>query len=97
MAFVSIRRYEGVDDVDEVIKRAEEGFVPIISSTPGYLGYHLIDAGGGVIVTASVFESKDSAEESNRKAADWVRKNLAPFVPNAPQITAGEERITHQK
>ncbi len=27
----------------------------------------------------------------------WVKENLAPLVPNPPQITAGEERITFEK
>jgi hypothetical protein len=91
----SIRRYEGIDlaSVEEIIKRAETGFVPIISAGAGFIGYYLVDGGGGVIVTISVFETEAAAEASNKAAASWVKENLAALVPNPPQITAGEARI----
>ena len=91
----SIRHYEGIspDAVEEIIKRAEEGFGPIISASIGFVGYYIIDAGGGVIATISVFETEAAAEESNQAAASWVKENLAEFVPNPPQITAGETRV----
>ncbi|WP_230689961.1 hypothetical protein [Catellatospora paridis] len=67
-----------------------EGFVPIINAVPGIVAYYWVDAGNGVMVSTSVFESRDGAEESNKKAADWVIENLASLLPNPPQITAGE-------
>ncbi len=97
MAYVSIRRYEGIEDIDEVIRLAQEGFVPIMSSTPGFIAYRIVDAGDGVAATISVFEDQAGAEESNRRAADWVQANLAPLVTSAPQITSGEARVSHQK
>jgi len=42
------------------------------------------------MVSTSVFEDQAGAEESNRRAADWVRQNIAPLLPSPPQITAGE-------
>jgi hypothetical protein len=67
-----------------------EGFVPIISAVPGLLAYYWVDAGNGVMVSTSVFASRDGADESNRMAADWVKDNLAALLPNPPQISAGE-------
>jgi hypothetical protein len=42
------------------------------------------------MIATSVFQDKAGAEESNRKAADWARQNLAAVLPNPPQITSGE-------
>jgi hypothetical protein len=42
------------------------------------------------MISTSVFEDQSGAEESNRRAADYVRQNLAQLLPNPPQITAGE-------
>jgi hypothetical protein len=67
-----------------------EGFVPIISTIPGFVALYLVDAGGGVMISTSVFQDQSGAEESNRRAADYVRQNLALLLPNPPQITAGE-------
>ncbi len=91
---VSVRRYN-VDpgSVDEVTRRVNEGFVPIITGAPGFKAYYVVNAGGGVLASISVFEDQAGAEESNRLAADWVQENLAPFVQGPPQITAGEASI----
>ncbi|GAA1370063.1 hypothetical protein [Catellatospora chokoriensis] len=88
--YATVRRYEGVTDPPEAGRRVQEGFVPIISAVPGIVAYFWVDAGNGVMLSTSVFESRDGAEESNRRAADWVKENLASLLPNPPQITAGE-------
>ncbi|MCP2322248.1 hypothetical protein HDA40_000755 [Hamadaea flava] len=88
--YATVRRYDGVTDPREAGRRVDEGFVPIISTVPGFLAYYWVDAGDGVMVSTSVFESRDGAENSNNKAADWVKENLASLLPNPPQITAGE-------
>ncbi|WP_155368089.1 hypothetical protein [Catellatospora vulcania] len=88
--YATVRRYDGVTDPREAGRRVKEGFVPIISAVPGIIAYYWFDAGNGVMVSTSVFESRDGAEESNRRAADWVKENLASLLPNPPQITAGE-------
>lgn len=68
----------------------QEGFLPIISQVPGFVAYYAWDCGNGEILTCSVFESRAGAEESNRRAAQWVQENLASLVPNPPEIMAGE-------
>lgn len=87
--YATVRRYEGVTDPDEAGRRVSEGFVPLISGMDGFVAYYWIDAGGGVMVSTSVFEDEAHEEESNRRAADWVRENIAELLPNPPMITAG--------
>ncbi|MGC2579288.1 MAG: hypothetical protein WA376_17125 [Terrimicrobiaceae bacterium] len=74
----------------EAAQRVNEGFVPLISQIPGFVAYYWVDAGGGVMISTSVFQDQASAEKSNRSAADYVRQNLVSVLPNPPQITAGE-------
>ena len=89
--YAAIRKYQGEPSSDdEIAQRAQEGFVPLISSMPGFVAYYGINAGDGTIVTVSVFEDQAAAEESNRRAASWIRENLASLLPNPPEITAGE-------
>ena len=88
--YATVRRYEGVTDPSEVGRQVQEGFIPIISELPGFVAYYCVDAGDGVVVSTSVFEHKDAEEQSNWRAGDFVAKNLAPLLPNPPQITAGE-------
>jgi hypothetical protein len=93
--FVSVRRYTVHDAgvVDEIVRRVNEGFVPIVSQTPGFGAYYAFYAGENVIVSVSVFEDEAGVEESNRRAADWVRQNLGQYVAGPPQIMAGEARV----
>ena len=88
--YATVRRYEGVTDPREAARHINEGFLPIISEVPGFVAYYWVDAGDGVMVSTSVFEDQSGAEESNRRAADFVQENLASLLPNAPQIAAGE-------
>jgi hypothetical protein len=88
--YAAVRRYAGVTDPVEAGRRVAEGFVPIIEEIPGFVDYHWIDAGGGVMVSVSVFEDQGGAEESTRRAASWVAANLAELLPNAPEVTAGD-------
>ena len=89
--YATVRRYEGVTNPREACRRVDEGFVPLVSQLPGFIAYYWVDAGGGVMISTSVFQDQASAQESNKKAADWVRQNnLASLYPNPPQITAGE-------
>ena len=89
--YATVRRYEGVTNSREAGRRVEEGFVPVISKLPGFVAYYWIDAGNGVMVSCSVFQDQASEEESNKKAAEWVRQNeMTSMLPNPPRITAGE-------
>ncbi|MEV0986520.1 MULTISPECIES: hypothetical protein [Streptomyces] len=42
------------------------------------------------MVSTSVFEDQAGAEESIRRAAEFVRDRLASLLPEPPQVTAGE-------
>ena len=89
--YATVRRYEGVTNAREAGKRVNEGFVPVISKLPGFVAYYWVDAGGGVMISTSIFQDQAGEEESNRKAAEWVRQNnMNSLLPNPPTITAGE-------
>ena len=93
--YVSVRRYvTDPKSVNEVVRRIREEFVPIISKAPGFLNYHVLDMGNGVLASISMFENKAGAEESDRLAANWVR-TLGSLLPNPPQITAGDVVVEH--
>ncbi|MFB6811736.1 hypothetical protein [Streptomyces sp. NPDC056387] len=77
-------------DPAEAGRRVDEGFVPLLRQVPGFVAYYWIDAGGGVMVSTGVFEDQAGAEESIKRAAEFVRDSLASLLPNPPQVTAGQ-------
>jgi hypothetical protein len=68
----------------------EEAFLPLVTRIPGFVDYYWVDAGGGVMLSTTVFEDKVGADESNRAAAGVVKDKLAKILPKPPQITEGE-------
>jgi hypothetical protein len=88
--YLTIRRYViDPQDVEELTKRVRDVFVPVISAMPGFVSYHVIDAGRGILASVSVFETKEAASQSNEVAADWNREHLAKFVHGVPNTTSG--------
>jgi len=88
----TVRRYEGIDKVrsEEITRKVNDSLVPELSELPGFIGYFVIDAGGGVLTSVSLFESSAQADASSRLAAGWIRDHdLESALPNAPRITAG--------
>jgi hypothetical protein len=91
--YATIRRYDGINPSrrDELITKVDETFMPRLSELPGFGGYHVIEAGNGVMSSISFFESKAQADESTRIAANWVRdEKLETLLPNPPKVTDGE-------
>jgi hypothetical protein len=103
--YATVRRYEGIDKVrsEEVTRKVGDSLLPRLRELPGFGGYYLIDAGGGVLTSVGLFESSAQAHESTRLAAQWVREQkLEGALPNTPKITAGDllrvqQRGSHER
>ena len=97
--YTAIRRYTVAPGRFPIVaRRAEETFLPVVRALPGFIAYFLVDGGQEngreVMATVSVFETKDAADESVRRAAVWVRENLGPADDvRGPEVTAGPARI----
>jgi hypothetical protein len=91
--YVTIRRYEAIDQnrTAELVKKVDTGLAPRLSELPGFAGYHLVEAGEGVVSSIGFFDTAAQAEESSRVASNWLREEkLETAPPNAPKITVGE-------
>src|SRR5687768_7669237 len=73
-AYLAIREYQLAPGrtMEELHAAVESGFMPIVKQVPGFLEYFLVEAGKGV-VSISVFTDQAGAEESTRRAADWIQ------------------------
>jgi len=89
-AYLAIREYQLAPGrtMEELATLVESGFMPIVREVPGYQEYFLVETDKGVI-SISVFTDQVGAEESTRRAADWVQQNLADFFAGPPAVTTG--------
>jgi hypothetical protein len=95
--YASIRRYKITPgSVDKLTREIQQGFVPIVSKVSGFREYLWVKTSGNEMFSVSIFENKAGAEESVRKASDYIREhNLASLLPNPPEVTTGEV-VVHQ-
>ena len=90
--FAAIRYYQAdPPSIDEVVRRVQEDFVPLIRDMRGFVSYFILVPSEREedIVSVSVFEDQQSAEESNRKAAEWVVQNLNELLRPTPEFASG--------
>ena len=89
-AYLAIRQYQLAPGhtMEELSALAESGFIPILRQVPGFQEYVLVETGEGVL-SISVFADQAGADESTRRAADWVQQNLTGFFTGPPTVTTG--------
>jgi hypothetical protein len=92
--YASIRRaHSKPGSTSEIIRKVKEGFIPIVSSVPGFVAYYLVNIGEDTMMTVSIFQDKAGAEESGNRAADWVKADLAPLMAGPLEIMVGEVAV----
>ncbi len=88
--YAAIRKYSIIPGaVEEVMRRIEGGFLPIIGEASGYLAYYAMRVGTNEVITISIFDTLTGAQESNPLAFEWVQKYITDLVQGVPEVTVG--------
>jgi heme-degrading monooxygenase HmoA len=88
--YITIRHYNVTpNSADEVMKRAVEGFIPIISKSPGFSSYDMVNTGSDTVTTISMFDTQAGMDKSTELAASWVKENLSSFMTSPPLVMGG--------
>jgi heme-degrading monooxygenase HmoA len=61
----------------EVGDRAQEGMLSVFRAQPGFQAYGLAESQEGKLISVSLWDSGDQAQQANELAASWVSENLA--------------------
>jgi hypothetical protein len=87
--YAVIRRYKFDPKNAALINRhVNEGFIPLVRQTPGFVAYYWLDAGDGSGASVGLFQDKAGADQSILLAADYVKEHLAGIL-GKPEITEG--------
>ena len=96
--FTIIRKFTLIrGSVEEVARRVQDSFVPLLRDLPGFREYFLLDGGPDVLISIRVFDSADEALASNEIAATWIRNNVLEFTKGMPEVMAGNVLVTEAK
>jgi hypothetical protein len=81
-----IRQYKtSPGQIDAILRRSRDRFMPMLSKAWGFVSWTLMDAGPAGVITASVFEDELAAD----LAAGWYKENQAALALGPPQVTRG--------
>lgn len=91
--YVVIRQYEGAPAlVDAMTSRADE-VRELIQGVNGFVAYYAA-RDGDAVTTISVCDDRAGADETTRRAAEWVRENLGGLSPSPPRVSGGEVYVS---
>ena len=94
--YATIRRYTirdttaAQDAVSGLKRRIEENFLPMLQDVQGFHSYYVVNANYRELVTVSIFESVAGAQESTRRAAEFVRTDPAREMLSSPEVIEGD-------
>lgn len=93
--YASLRTYRaGAGSVDALMHRVDRDFAQAISQEPGFVAYQAIDTGNDMLMTVSIFRTRDQAEASNELAGQWVAEELADLNVTRVGVISGEVRVS---
>ena len=84
------RKYQFGSSVSaEIAKHVQDGLIPLLRQTPGFVAYYWVDGAEGQGISLSIFENQSDADESVPLAGEYVKEHLAAIL-GRPEITKGE-------
>jgi len=88
--YLAIRQYTFAPGhtMGDLVTAVKSGFMPIVSQVPGFIEYYLVETADGAI-SISVFADQAGAEESTKRAADWVGETLKGYFAGPPVVATG--------
>jgi hypothetical protein len=94
--FATIRRYtlkdpsKGRDAIAGLKPRIEKNFAPRLHDVPGFHSYYVVNSSDRELITISIFETRDGAEESTRRASEFVRNDPLKDQLQGLEVIEGE-------
>jgi hypothetical protein len=94
--YATIRRYTAKDAAkaketfSSLKRRIEENFLPMLQDVQGFHCYYVVNSDDRELVTISIFENQSGAQESTRRAAEFVRTDPLKDQLSTPEIIQGE-------
>jgi len=78
MRYIRLSTYEMTKGTfDEMTEICEKGVLPIFASQPGFVNFGLADIGDHKVVSISIWETREAAQNSAVVAANWVKENIS--------------------
>jgi hypothetical protein len=95
MRYTRIATYNMVKGTfPELVGLAEKGILPVFAKEHGFVDYGLVDAGQNKVLSISIWETRDQAQNSVQVAQTWVKANMADRI-HLVATTVGDLALFH--
>ena len=88
--YTVVRRYTGAGPLAKVMVDRRQDVEAVLREVPGFQAYYALLTTGGALATITVCDDRAGTTESTRRAAEWIRKNMAGISVSPVEITEGE-------
>ncbi|MBI2302868.1 MAG: hypothetical protein HYU66_28510 [Armatimonadetes bacterium] len=96
--YIEVRRYKApLHQVPEILRRAQEGFLPIVRAMPGFVAYYAVDLGVGHVTFINIFETLDQSVASTEEAARWAAVHYADLDVKRTDVLEGEVAFSAER
>ena len=87
--YATLRKYTGNPDLAAKLLKHRKDIESLIRGVKGFEAYTMVKTGDGII-SVTICEDRTGTDESNRKAATWIKENLPEVAKRPAELTAGE-------
>lgn len=99
--YATIRRYTPKtaptqQNIDDLKRRIEENFVPIAQEIRGFHSYAVLNVGNKELFSINIFENREGAAESTRRAAEFIQKDPLKDQLTRPEVFEGEVLVLRE-
>jgi hypothetical protein len=85
-----IRRYRvRLGTVRQVVRDAENEFLPLVRQIPGFTACYLLDAGDAVVTSIGLFQTAEGSGAAIELHRAWFRDDWSSVLPVPPEVIAG--------
>lgn len=91
--YIIIRKYS-TDAMEQVVEKIQQGFIPLIKQTPGFIDYYVVPLSETKVMIINLYDTEINAKGSHELAQHWVTENIAYMYDGPPEIMEGEAIIS---
>ena len=87
--YTVIRNYTGAPGLADDLKKRSKDIESEIGSVSGFIAYQLLKTSDGAL-SITMCEDRAGCDDSNKRAANWLRQNMPSLKAGTPQTISGE-------
>ena len=77
-------------DMEKVIDKVDTEFLAIMSELPGFVSYYMVKTKEDEIISFTIFEGEEQAQEANKIGLKWIKENIIDSISSPPQPEGGK-------